>query len=142
MKKLILSLVLVLGFATFAQSQRAEGLYLDQDKGTLTLVVGNGHEITKKLSELSTDEGVLAIIDEHIVIINEDGEIIESHPVIIVDSYSGTLTGNLEVDIKNIETQNIDLNIDNQDFKDYSRQKLFEIGGIPVYSKGLELNNN
>lgn len=147
MKKLILSLVIILGFASVAQSQRAEGIYLDQNQDTLTMVSDTGHETTIKLSEVESEEGHLAIIDDEIVLINEQGDIIDSIPVIIVDSeesYSGTLTGNLEVDIRNIETQNknIDFNINEKDVRDYTRQKLFEIGGIPVYSKGLELNNN
>lgn len=147
MKKLILSLVIILGFSSFAQSQRAEGIYLDQNQDTLTMVSDTGHEITIKLSEISPEEGQLAIIDDEIVLINGQGDIIDSIPVTIVDSeesYSGTLTGNLEVDIRNIETQNqnIDFNINEKDVRDYTRQKLFEIGGIPVYSKGLELNNN
>ena len=141
MKIIFLQLIIVLSFNIIAQTQdlTEQGYYYDTATDELILVSDTGHQLKIYLSSSESIDGdIVAIIDNNVVIIDkETEEIISSEKVHIFNSQ---ITGYLSIDLKNTLNQTYyQINLDNQSFKNYKEQHLFNIGGIEVISKGLEL---
>jgi hypothetical protein len=142
MKKMIFLLVLMLGFAASAQVE--DGAYYNEETGQLTIVLFGQSKIAD-LNDIKESGQSLLITKHYVYLLNSEGAPVDYAKLGPADNSTSTLplTGNLEVDIKNLSPSNeIDLGLENFDFHNYSREKILDIKGLPpVYMSGLELNN-
>lgn len=142
MKKLVLFLVLMLGFT--AMSQTEDGAYYNEETGELTIIMF-GKATVADMNEIEKEGQSLLVTEHYVYLLDGEGAPVDFAKRGPADdqAIAPPLTGNLEIDAKNLSIkQNIDLGLENFDFHDYSREKILDIKGLPpVYMSGLELDN-
>ena len=128
MKVLLLLAIGLLSVTGFAQDK----IEIDSESNTMTLTVdGNSFDPVKLLDQpLELFEG-----RDHLYFLHAGtGRVLGNIP--LRQDSGPALTGILTLDALGIKKEPTLLNIENVDLKDYSKQKLFNLGKIPVYSTG------